>query len=209
MLSTGESERGNGDRMARRPSVQPFSVVAADCPWRFSDKLPGKSRGAEKNYAVLSVDELCTFPLPPIADDALLFFWRVSSMVEEAYRVIRAWGFVPKSELVWVKTMHPLRFHALAGDLMPKLHFGMGRYTRASHETCVIATRGRGKDLIADRGVRSVFFAPTGAHSEKPDEFFSLVERLVPTGPRLELFARRRRPGWTCMGLEVDGTAKR
>jgi N6-adenosine-specific RNA methylase IME4 len=170
-----------------------YRVLLADPPWKFGDSLPGKTRGASKQYLCLSVAEICAFPIPALADDSILFLWRVSSMVEEAYQVVRAWGFVPKSEIVWEK---------LTKNGKP--HFGMGRYVRASHETCIVATRGRFK--VEDRGVRSRFSAklPVGAdgkviHSAKPDEFYGLVERLSP-GPYVELFARRTRAGWVGIG---------
>lgn len=165
---------------------EPFACVVADPPWSFGDKLPGASRGAEKNYGVLSVEDICALTLPPIAADAYLFLWRVSSQVEEAYRVVRAWGFAPKSEIVWQK---------LTKTGLP--WFGMGRHVRASHETCIVAVRGRPKRLNAN--TRSTFSAAAGKHSEKPDAFFALVEALCP-GPRLELFGRKERPGWTVVG---------
>jgi N6-adenosine-specific RNA methylase IME4 len=171
-------------------------VLVADPPWRFGDKLPGAGRGAERHYTTMSVDELCGFELPPLADDAYLFMWRVSSMVEEAYAVVRSWGFVPKSEIVWQKLTKT-----------GKPWFGMGHHVRASHETCVVATRGRPRPLV--RRVRSTFSAPvpvdvTGKyiHSAKPEAFYDLVEQLA-AGPYTELFARRRRPGWFCLGNQV------
>jgi|HubBroStandDraft_2_1064218.scaffolds.fasta_scaffold12713_5 N6-adenosine-specific RNA methylase IME4 len=174
-------------------STQCFRVLVADPPWSFGDKLPGASRGAEKNYRVLTLKDIEAFPLPPMADDSLLLLWRVSSQVEEAYRVVRAWGFEPKSEIVWRK-------------LTPsgKAHFGMGRYVRAAHESCIVARRGRFKPR--SRSVRSVFEAATGAHSQKPDEFYDLVEELA-EGPYVELFARRARIGWCQFGDQLPGGA--
>lgn len=175
-------------------------VLTADCPWKFNDKLPGKGRGAAKNYPVLTVEELCRFPLPHLADDAYLFFWRVSSMVEEAYQVVRAWGFTPKSEIVWQKLTKK-----------GKQWFGMGRHVRASHETAIVAVRGRPKPL--SRSVRSTFAAPVPVgpdgryrHSGKPEEFYDLVERLA-RGRYVELFARRQRPGWICLGNQMPEVA--
>ena len=174
--------------------MQLTSVIVADCPWSFGDKLPGTTRGAASNYDVMDIDDICAFPLPPIAPDALLFMWRVSSQPEEALRVVRAWGFVPKTELVWIKTMPDTN----------KLAFGMGRYVRASHETCIIAARGKATQLIRNRSVRSVFFAPRGAHSEKPQQFFDIVESMA-EGPYCELFARTRRNGWLQYGNQLEG----
>ena len=171
--------------------MKPFACIVADPPWAFGDKLPGPGRGAVKHYPVLSPVEIVRFALPPIADDAYLFLWRVASQVEEAYRVVRAWGFVPKTEIVWVKRTS-----------RGKRWFGMGRTVRAEHEVAIVAKRGS-PDVLS-RSIRSTFEAavPERGHSAKPEAFFELVESLV-AGPRLELFARRKRRGWTCLGNEI------
>ena len=165
-------------------------VLVADPPWTFGDKLPGGGRGAEKHYDCLSLQEIKGFSLPPLATDAMLLLWRVAAMPAAALQVVHAWGFEPKSELVWVKST------ASGAPAM-----GMGHYVRGSHETCILATRGRFK--VRSRAVRSVFEARRGRHSEKPDEFYALVEDLA-DGPYAELFARRRRPGWRCFGKELE-----
>ncbi len=166
-------------------------VLVADPPWSFRDKLPPESGGADKHYSTLIARDIERFPLPALAPDALLFLWRVAAMTEEAMRVCRAWGFVPKAELVWLKKTRN-----------GKLNFGMGHYTRACHEICVIASRGKGASLIKSRLVRSVFEAPIGVHSRKPEEFYRIVETLA-DGPYHELFARRPRAGWTCEGDQL------
>jgi N6-adenosine-specific RNA methylase IME4 len=190
--------RGAGQEVSPRPQVLralpgggeivSFSVLCADPPWKFGDKLPGAGRGAEKNYSCMTVDELCAFELPPLAPDCYLFMWRVSSMVEEAYRVVRAWGFAPKSEIVWQKL-----------TATGKPWFGMGRTVRASHETAIIAVRGKPRPIA--RSVRSTFSAVAlkEKHSAKPEAFYDIVESLA-AGPYVELFARRQRAGWTCRG---------
>ena len=171
-------------------------VLVVDAPWTFSDKLPGKKRGSEKHYKCMSVSEIARMPLPPIHDDAVLFFWRVSSMVEEAYQVIRAWDFVPKSEIVWNKTDE-------SGE---KDSMGMGRIVRGSHETCVVAARGKYMEPTS-KSERTSFRAPRGKHSEKPEEFYRIVERLYPLElwpeSHVEVFARRRRRGWIQIGDEL------
>jgi N6-adenosine-specific RNA methylase IME4 len=177
--------------------VSSFSLIAADPPWPFDDKLPGKTRGAEKNYPVMSLVDINNYLAQSRIyprEDALLLLWRVSSMQEEALAVARCWGFTPKSELVWIK------------GTPEKLHFGMGRYVRAAHETCLVAARGRAAALVADHSIRSVFFAPTGLHSQKPDAFYEIAERLFP-GPRIELFARKLRPGWHQRGRQLGKVA--
>jgi N6-adenosine-specific RNA methylase IME4 len=135
------------------------------------------------------VEDIEAFELPPLAADCYLLLWRVAAMQEEALRVVRAWGFTPKTELVWLKRTRT-----------GKRHFGMGHHLRASHETCIVATRGRPKPRV--RNIRSVFAAPVGAHSAKPQAFYELVEDFA-DGPYVELFGRRLREGWTVLGDEV------
>lgn len=194
----------------------PFSTIIADPPWNFADSLPGPKRGAASHYSTLSAEGLCDLRLPPIARDALLFFWRVASMPEEALAIIRAWGFEPKSELVWVKTttqcgpelggyverQRPGK-KPVAGLPDATVAFGMGRTARMCHETCIIATRGKTSGLVHRHDIRSVFFAPVGAHSAKPSAFYDIVEAMT-EGPILELFARRERGGrFVCIGDEL------
>lgn len=157
-----------------------YRVLYADPPWAFSDQLPGETRGASRQYRCLTVEDLKRFPLPPLASPAILFLWRVSSMIEEALAVGRAWGFVPKAEIVWDESC---------------LIFTRGKGASL---------------LVRDHSIRSRFAAPvpvdekTGKykHSAKPEEFRDLVERMCP-GPYVELFGRRPREGWLVLGDEV------
>lgn len=191
----------------------PYGVITADCPWPFRDKLPGPGRGAAKHYRIPGKPrEVMTWLrkgefLPPIADDALLFFWRVGSMQQEAINIMRSWGFSePKSEIVWVKVgkrkagKHPAEGHRLI--LEEALHIGMGHYVRNSHEICLIGRRGKGGIPPALRE-RSVIFAPVGAHSEKPEAFYRLVERMTPGARRIDLFARKAHEGFEAWGDEA------
>ena len=112
----------------------------------------------------------------------------------EAFEVIRAWGFEYKTcAFVWVKTTKDESRFAT----------GMGYWTRANAEICLLATRGSPKRINAD--VHQVISSPRTEHSRKPEEVATRIERLVP-GPYLELFARRPREGWSLWGNEaIDG----
>lgn len=175
----------------------PARILIADPPWRPGDSLPGPKRGAAAHYPTMTVDQIARFPLPPLERDAILFLWRLACMQDEALLVARMWGFTVKSELVWIKQ-----------TVKGKRHFGMGRYVRAEHEVCLIATRGRYK--VDSRKVRSTFTAkvPVGPdgkarHSAKPDEFYGVVRELCGAAPAVELFARQERPGFLCYGNEL------
>lgn len=169
-----------------------IKVLVADPPWKFGDKLPGPGRGAEKNYACMSTADICTMDLPVSRDEphSVLFLWCVESMQRDALDVVRAWNYVEKTSLIWEKMT--------SGG---KPHFGMGRYLRASHERCIVAVRGKAQPAV--RNVRSRFSAPVGVHSQKPEEFYRIVETMYPEGPWFEMFARTTRPRWTQVGHEL------
>lgn len=167
-------------------------VVVMDPPWRFGDSLPGKTRGAAKQYACMRPADVAEILSAAMSDtrDVVCFSWRVAAMQREAFVVLDTCGLTVKTELVWEKlTKNGLPF------------FGMGRYVRASHEVCLIATRGRA--FPEARNVRSRFAAPVREHSRKPDEFYSIVEAMYPSSRRVELFARTVRAGWEQHGLEL------
>lgn len=175
-----------------------MTTIVADCPWKFGDKLPA-IRGAESHYECMSTPDLMMLDIPAHEPDSILFQWSVAGMLEDALAVTAAWGFTVKSQLIWVKTKN-----GIVDDTVDEsdLAFGMGRSVRASHETCLIATKGKYSKLIKNHSTRSVFFAPRGEHSSKPDKFYQIIEDMC-EGPYVELFARNRRNNWTSFGLGV------
>lgn len=206
--------------MPERPKV-----LLADPAWLARDQLPGNGRGATKKYRCMPVEQIERFPIPEMAPTSVLFLWRVAWAQQEALNVVRAWGFTLKSECVWVKTKPCKACKETGQDLStapgcrcPKCggngwlpHTGLGHYVRMAHETCLIAAKGSGASgmrLVKD--VPSVIFASPPKvegtnkieHSAKPDAIYELIERLFP-GPYHEMFARRRRSGWTQEGDEL------
>jgi N6-adenosine-specific RNA methylase IME4 len=121
-------------------------------------------------------------------------------MLPEAMRVINAWGFEFRTvAFCWLKM--PPSWTEASGRIRPRL--GLGYHTRSGMEQCWLATRGRGYKRQAC-GIEQVLHAPIRAHSQKPDEIAARIERLVGDVPRIELFARTRRPGWDAWGHEIN-----
>jgi N6-adenosine-specific RNA methylase IME4 len=177
-------------------------VICPDFPWEFEaySSKTGKQRSPERHYDTWT--RIITFAQiirRLAADDCALLLWAVWPRHPDAIKVIEACGFEYKSAgFLWVKTNPGAEVITLDGD---GLHWGMG-YTgpRSNTEPCLLGTRGSPLRLSMD--VHQVVIAPVGKHSEKPDEVYRRIERLYP-GPRLELFARKPRKGWTVWGNEV------
>ena len=171
-----------------------YSVIYADPPWEFkvySGK--GKQRSAERHYDTMSLDDIAALPVEALAaENCALFMWAVFPELPGALELIKAWGFNYKTAAhVWVKQNR-------SGE---GLFTGMGYWTRANAEVCLLATRGSPMRLAMD--VHQVIMAPVREHSRKPDEAAPRIERLL-AGPYLELFAREQRPGWATWGNEIE-----
>jgi len=189
------------------PQADQYRVIYADPPWRFatySDR--GKGRSAEAHYDCLTIDQIKAIPVRQwAADDAVLLLWATDPLLPRALEVIEAWGFTYKTVgFYWVKLNK-----SVAGRLAPDLlgngpllsgrdfFTGLGFWTRANPEPCLLATRGHPKRRAGD--VQKLLLAPRREHSRKPEEAYGRIERLLP-GPYLELFARQSRPGWDGFG---------
>lgn len=183
-----------------------FRVIVADPAWTFTDQ----GSRATPTYHLMSTDEICVLEVGELAyPDALLALWVPSALIADGLRVVRAWGFVEKQTVVWVKTKlkckMPSPMDTPASFAPAIVNIGMGKYTRNAHEIAILAARGKASQHIKDHSIPSVFFAPRTKHSAKPEVFQDMLERLI-DGPFLELFARRMRPGWTTLGDELpDG----
>jgi N6-adenosine-specific RNA methylase IME4 len=187
----GELERGK------------YGAILADPPWRFEAwSGKGKARAADNHYDTASTGAIAELPVFELAaESAALFLWACWPTLADAFRVIEDWGFAYKTcAFSWMKA-DPYRL--FADDKTP--FAGMGYWTRANTEPCLLATRGKPKRLNAD--VRQGIIAPRREHSRKPDGIHERIERLV-AGPYVELFARQRRPGWDCWGNELDKFAE-
>jgi N6-adenosine-specific RNA methylase IME4 len=167
-------------------------------------------------------------------DGAVLCLWVPGSLLQEGLDTMKAWGFQHKQIYVWVKTKkqpfdNPVRtafkVAKLATEVLtPKaikptvdkiiaelklaevLAFGMGRLFRQTHEICLVGISNNGiYKKLANKSQRSVCFAENLRHSAKPDDLQESLEIMFPRTRKLELFARRIRPGWTCLGNEIDG----
>jgi len=177
-----------------------FGAILADPPWHYRVwSAAGTGRSAERHYRVMSTEAICALPVARVAAaDSVLFLWATWPLLPDALRVIDAWGFAYRTcSFAWVKLGR-----AQGNSFAPRLHIGMGHWTRANTEPCLLATRGRPRRLARD--VRQVILSPVGRHSCKPDDQYERIERLV-AGPYLELFARRQRPGWTALGDAISG----
>lgn len=176
-----------------------YNIIYADPPWQFNThSKKGLKRSPESHYQTMSIDAIKRLPIKEIAaDDSILFMWLSFPHLNECIEVAEAWGFTYKTVgFVWVKENRKS-----AG-----LFTGLGYWTRANAEICIIATRGRPKRVNA--GVHQVVISPVEEHSRKPDIVRNRIVDLMGDLPRIELFARQPHPRWDVWGNEVKSSIK-
>lgn len=163
-----------------------FGTIYADPPWVYDNQATRAATG--NHYDGLTVAELCALPIGELAlPDAHLHLWTTNAFLFECPKIFDAWGFEFKSSFIWVKSQ-----------------IGIGNYWRNSHEFLLTAIRGDAK-RFRDKGLRSWLECSRGAHSSKPEQVRSFIQRASPM-PYLELFGRRSAPGWVVWGDQIERT---
>lgn len=174
-----------------------FATVLADPPWQFANRT-GKMAPEHRRltrYSTMTLDVIRALPVNRLlADTAHLYLWVPNALLAEGMQVLSDWGFTYKTNLVWYK---------VRADGGPDRR-GVGFYFRNVTELVLFGTRGRNaRTLAAGRRMPNLLASRKREHSRKPDELYEVIEACSPE-PRLELFARHRRVGWTQWG---DGLA--
>ena len=175
-----------------KPKLKPilpegkYSIIYADPPWQYHVGDQHSNEEQETvlgtHYPSMSIEELCDMEIPA-ADNAALFMWATSplTMSQEAFQVVNAWGFEAKACYVWDKVKH-----------------NVGHYNSVRHEFLLICIKGTMPHI--DKLYDSVESIERTKHSEKPEYFRQIIDKMYPEGKRIELFARKKVEGWDCYG---------
>lgn len=175
--------------------MKKYGIIYADPPWHYRVySKKGAGRSAESHYPTMTIEEIQALPVSELADkDCALFMWITFPLLKESLSVLSAWGFKFKTiAFVWIKQNRKSN----------SLFWGMGYWTRANAEFCVLATKGKPKRMA--KNVHQVIISHIEEHSKKPDEARRRIVRLMGDLPRIELFARQKSAGWDVWGNEVE-----
>uniref|UniRef100_A0A6M3X7I5 Putative methyltransferase n=2 Tax=viral metagenome TaxID=1070528 RepID=A0A6M3X7I5_9ZZZZ len=173
-----------------------YNIILADPPWKFIGWSINKSgkKSPANHYECQDLDWIKSLPINKLADkDCILFLWATYPTLEISFEVIKEWGFkYATCGFTWIKTTKN-----------NKWHFGLGYWTRANPEICLIGVKGHPKRI--DKSIPNLIVSRVMEHSKKPDEVRSRIVQLIGNLPRIELFAREQVDGWDALGNEVDG----
>lgn len=163
-----------------------YRVIYADPPWKYGNTMPDEFGEQADHYELLTVDEISALPIKHMANDnAVLFLWVTSPILEESFQVVNSWGFKYKSSFVWDKVKHV-----------------MGHYNSVRHEILLICVRGSCQPDVK-KLFDSVYSEERTEHSKKPEYFRQIIDTIYPNGKRIELFARNKAEGWDIWGNDV------
>jgi N6-adenosine-specific RNA methylase IME4 len=164
----------------------PYRVLVVDPPWHYEKRDDDPSHRGVLPYPTMSIEAICGIDLASLAHaDSVLWLWTTNHHMREAFQVLDAWGFEQKTILTWAKE-----------------RMGMGDWLRGQTEHCLLAVRG--KPIVTLTNQTTLLHAPKRAHSQKPVEFYDLVELLCPAPRYADLFSRyRHNSKWDCHGDEV------
>lgn len=164
-----------------------YRVIYADPPWSYNDKKAPGQGGAEEQYPTMSIEDICNMKVQDITDDnAVLFLWATTPLLQEGLDVMKAWGFTYKTLFTWDK-VRPFP----------------GNYNSVMQEFLFLGTKG---SCLPDIDIKpsSIVRVEKGRHSEKPEEFRELIETLYKYGNKVELFARKQSSGWDVFGNQCS-----
>lgn len=182
-------------------------IILADPPWRYNTwSTNGQERSPDRHYSTMSIDALMALPVESIAAaNCALFMWVCLPSLPEALSVGESWGFrYVSTAFVWAKMQRRKQRSLLPVENDIHWHIGLGHWTRANAELCLLFTRGNPKRINA--GVRQLIVSPVRAHSQKPDEQYERIETLMGClEPRVELFSRYTATGWYAFGNAISG----
>ncbi|TAV48419.1 hypothetical protein ELI30_08950 [Rhizobium leguminosarum] len=168
-----------------------YEHIVIDPPWGFDlYSKEGAKKSALAKYELMNDAQIISLPVGKLASmDCLLCCWATAPQLPLAIECVKAWGFEYKSLLVWRKTT--------PGG---KIRMGTGYRVRTTGEVIVVATLGNPKQTAIPQ---TIFDGIAREHSRKPDEFYSLCDRVMPHARRADVFARESRAGWHSFGNEA------
>lgn len=169
--------------------MNPYDILYVDPPWAYGNTqlIGGAIKNAKDAYPTMSLAELKEFPLPPIADNALMFMWTTGPWLDGSIILGKHWGF---------------RYSTVA-FVWDKQHVNPGFYTLSQCEYVLLFKKGKIPVPRGTRNERQLLVEKRTIHSRKPGEIRTKIERMFPAANRVELFARNSTPGW-----HVEGNQK-
>jgi N6-adenosine-specific RNA methylase IME4 len=166
-----------------------FDIISFDPPWPYEGEskeittYDPNGRRVANPYPEMSIEQIKLIEVPS-SDNSVVFLWTTHKFINDAFDILKTWGFQYKATLVWDKEK-----------------MGMGAWLRMQCEFCLIGIKG--KPYWDNTKYRDIIRESRREHSRKPDSFFEMVENIT-LGRKLEYFSREKRNGWEVFGNDIN-----
>ena len=172
--------------------MKKYKIIYADPAWVYENKLEYHGGGAESHYICTPTEEMGEIPIPA-EKDSICLMWCTYPKLPEGLKLMALWGFEYRTvAFTWVKKYRGKN----------KFFFGMGKYTRANPEVCLLGRRGKGVPRVS-ASVPNLQIHTIGAHSAKPEAIKLEIIKLFGDVSRIELFSRTKQEAWDVWGNEA------
>ena len=210
-------ERELGQKQSNFPTGR-FGLIYVDIPCHFkvrSDET-GMDRSPENHYPTMTFEKLAELPVMDLAArDCICIYWSTAASLVDDIEIMTEWGFVtlrPRDQFgKLMRDPETLAQYPTDGgrycsmQVWDKVKIGLGYWFRDRHEFILVGVRGNPVAPAPGTQDESIFAEPKSRHSAKPLCVTEMIERLWPSTPKIELFARGpARPGWVRWGLEAE-----
>lgn len=155
-----------------------YDVIVIDPPWQVFYNPTGRRGGAK--YPTMAIEQIENIELP-MNEDCVVWLWATNRYLHEAFHILEKWGIAYKNTFTWVKNQ-----------------LGLGDWGRTQTEHILLATKG--KPIVDFTNQKNIIIADRKQHSEKPDEFYEMVEKCCFGKKKLDYFARKEKKGWDVYG---------
>tara|TARA_Y100000034_G_scaffold29728_1_gene36202 strand:+ start:70415 stop:70984 length:570 start_codon:yes stop_codon:yes gene_type:complete len=166
-----------------------YQVIYADPPWRYDFSKDSKDK-IENHYPTMSLEEIKNMQIPS-EDNSVLYLWATAPKIEQAFEVMKAWGYTYITQSIWDKDW-----------------IGMGYWFRGTHEILMVGKKGKFSPPSPKFRMPSIYKERRTAHSKKPQYYRDLIKNSFPEASRIELFAREPHAGWDVWGNEVSSNVE-
>ena len=213
----GDKPSGFGDKGNNTKGIQPtyqtmkvdeiknlkvnkYEIIYADPPWHYTRnmdkaskriKLKPGTRGINVPYDTMESEDIAALHVKDLLEeDAACFMWTTDAHLPSAIEIMKAWGFKYKTiAFVWEKQY-------ANGNAVNM----MAPWTNKCYEICLFGTKGAMTKHLGSNRISQKVVTVRGTHSSKPEEVAHRIEQMFPDLKKIELFARRHRPGWDVWG---------
>jgi len=195
-ITRQEKERALGARQRALPNKK-YGVILSDFEWKYVvySEATGRDRSPDNHYPCSDIESLKARDVGALAAaDCMYFGWVPAPFLKLAIELMEFHGFQYVTHIIWIKQR-------------PGEARGTAYWFSGEHEVVLVGKRGNPPAPTPGTQFPSYFIAPVGDHSVKPDNVHEIAEAYFPTFTKIELNARRRRPGWDAWGNEADGDA--